>query len=73
MEFLLGKLGLNNDQDVFPIYIGDDTTDEDAFKVICSCLKQHAIELTTRSASYILICLRFCGRERMGLGYWFLK
>ncbi|KAG6483195.1 probable trehalose-phosphate phosphatase 6 [Zingiber officinale] len=34
LEFLLESLGLNNQNDVFPLYIGDDRTDEDAFKVL---------------------------------------
>ncbi|XP_076953120.1 putative trehalose-phosphate phosphatase F [Bidens hawaiensis] len=34
VEFLLESLGLSNINDVFPIYIGDDKTDEDAFKVL---------------------------------------
>ncbi|GER30517.1 haloacid dehalogenase-like hydrolase superfamily protein [Striga asiatica] len=33
VEFLLESLGFNNHNDVLPIYIGDDKTDEDAFKV----------------------------------------
>ena len=33
LEFLLRSLGYAKSQDVFPIYIGDDRTDEDAFKV----------------------------------------
>ncbi|KAG6600635.1 putative trehalose-phosphate phosphatase J, partial [Cucurbita argyrosperma subsp. sororia] len=32
LEFLLESLGYANCSDVFPIYIGDDRTDEDAFK-----------------------------------------
>ncbi|XP_010534066.1 PREDICTED: trehalose-phosphate phosphatase B-like isoform X2 [Tarenaya hassleriana] len=32
LEFLLETLGFVNSNDVFPIYIGDDRTDEDAFK-----------------------------------------
>lgn len=33
LEFLLESLGFANSNDVLPIYIGDDRTDEDAFKV----------------------------------------
>ncbi|XP_027335087.1 probable trehalose-phosphate phosphatase J isoform X2 [Abrus precatorius] len=32
LEFLLESLGLANCSDVFPVYIGDDRSDEDAFK-----------------------------------------
>ncbi|CAA7410823.1 unnamed protein product [Spirodela intermedia] len=36
VEFLLESLGLDNSDDVLPIYIGDDRTDEDAFEVLRS-------------------------------------
>ncbi|GAB2239734.1 hypothetical protein Droror1_Dr00025647 [Drosera rotundifolia] len=34
VEFLLESLGLSNSDQVLPFYIGDDKTDEDAFKVL---------------------------------------
>lgn len=34
LEFILESLGLANCNDVLPLYIGDDRTDEDAFKVL---------------------------------------
>ncbi|GFZ10036.1 haloacid dehalogenase-like hydrolase (HAD) superfamily protein [Actinidia rufa] len=34
LEFLLESLGYANSDEVFPVYIGDDRTDEDAFKVM---------------------------------------
>ncbi|GLT53357.1 hypothetical protein SLA2020_266350 [Shorea laevis] len=36
LEYLLNTLGFSNSGDVLPLYIGDDRTDEDAFKVIQS-------------------------------------
>ncbi|CAA7013353.1 unnamed protein product [Microthlaspi erraticum] len=34
LNFLLKSLGFENSEDVLPVYIGDDRTDEDAFKVL---------------------------------------
>lgn len=38
LEFLLESLGYASSNDVFPVYIGDDRTDEDAFKVLRSLI-----------------------------------
>lgn len=33
LEYLLDTLGFSNSSNVLPFYLGDDKTDEDAFKV----------------------------------------
>lgn len=33
LKYLLNTLGFDNFNNVLPMYLGDDTTDEDAFKV----------------------------------------
>ena len=45
LEHLLGMLGLKGARDVVTLYIGDDQTDEDAFRVLketeqgeCACV-----------------------------------
>ncbi|KAI5411327.1 hypothetical protein KIW84_056427 [Lathyrus oleraceus] len=43
VTFLLESLGLNDDDDVLAIYIGDDRTDEDAFKVLSEVNKGFGI------------------------------
>jgi len=39
--WLLEALGLKDRGDVFALYIGDDTTDEDAFRVMQVCAHAH--------------------------------
>ncbi|XP_068669796.1 probable trehalose-phosphate phosphatase F [Aristolochia californica] len=48
LEFLLESLGLSNSDDVLPIYVGDDCTDEDAFKVLRESNKGYGILVSTR-------------------------
>ncbi|KAL2472002.1 putative trehalose-phosphate phosphatase G [Abeliophyllum distichum] len=47
VEFLLESLGFSSNQDVLPIYIGDDRTDEDAFKVLQSGNRGYGILVST--------------------------
>ncbi|KAL6556288.1 hypothetical protein OROGR_005576 [Orobanche gracilis] len=47
VEFLLESLGFSNRKDVLPIYIGDDRTDEDAFKVLRKKNRGYGILVTT--------------------------
>ncbi|KAL0326533.1 UNVERIFIED_CONTAM: putative trehalose-phosphate phosphatase F [Sesamum angustifolium] len=47
VEFLLESLGFSNSSDVLPIYIGDDRTDEDAFKVLRKGNRGYGILVST--------------------------
>ncbi|XP_065868424.1 probable trehalose-phosphate phosphatase D [Euphorbia lathyris] len=47
LEYLLDTLGLSNSNDVLPVYIGDDRTDEDAFKAIKSRGQGYSIIVTS--------------------------
>lgn len=48
VEFLLESLGLMNCDDVLPIYVGDDRTDEDAFKVLREGNRGYGILVSSR-------------------------
>ncbi|KAK5844685.1 hypothetical protein PVK06_000826 [Gossypium arboreum] len=45
LKFLLESLRLSNHDDVFPIYVGDDRTDEDAFKDYTDWVYWFAVEI----------------------------
>ncbi|KAH9620814.1 hypothetical protein KSS87_015121 [Heliosperma pusillum] len=47
LEYLLDSLGLSSSNDVLPIYIGDDTSDEDAFKRIHQKRQGYSIIVTS--------------------------
>lgn len=47
LEYLLDALGLSKSSDVLPIYIGDDRTDEDAFKALKSRGQGYPIIVST--------------------------
>lgn len=48
VEFLLESLGLSNRDDVLSIYIGDDLSDEDAFKVLREGNRGYGILVSSR-------------------------
>ncbi|KAJ4715693.1 Trehalose 6-phosphate phosphatase [Melia azedarach] len=58
LEFLLESLGFSNCSDVLPVYIGDDRTDEDAFKILQKREQGFGILVSNRPrethASYLL-------------------
>ncbi|KAJ8513246.1 hypothetical protein OPV22_003680 [Ensete ventricosum] len=47
VEFLLEYLGLRTSDDVLPIYVGDDRTDEDAFKILRESKRGYGILVTS--------------------------
>ena len=58
LAHMLNALGLDECDDVIPIYLGDDRTDEDAFKV----LKERAIGFGILISNKVScsICLTIC-------------
>ncbi|GFZ15205.1 haloacid dehalogenase-like hydrolase (HAD) superfamily protein [Actinidia rufa] len=75
VEFLLESLGLTNCDDVLPIYVGDDRTDEDAFKVLREGNRGYGIFVSSApKESHALYSLRdpsevqFCSWEVKFLG-----
>lgn len=62
LEYLLDTLGLSNPNDVLPLYIGDDRTDEDAFKVFLSASCTHTHTLHRKYKSFdggVIVYIRY--------------
>ncbi|VAI59251.1 unnamed protein product [Triticum turgidum subsp. durum] len=77
VEFLLQSLGLSDSEKVIPIYIGDDRTDEDAFKVPISfsgsCAVHSDLWPGCKLQAHGLLPLgsiRCFGRGTADTGYW---
>lgn len=64
VEFLLQSLGLSDCENVIPIYIGDDRTDEDAFKVTISFSGSCAVHSHLSAHGLLLRCFDQVLRER---------
>jgi trehalose-6-phosphatase len=63
VEFLLQLLQLDDPESVLPIYIGDDQTDEDAFKVSFSSGKKDIQIIETNSLSIHSISSIVCNDD----------
>ena len=55
VQFLLGSLRLDDPESVLPIYIGDDRTDEDAFKVLTFLQKTYKHISPTNSLNMYIV------------------
>jgi trehalose-phosphatase len=55
LQYLLDNLGFDNSSDAIPIYIGDDKTDEDAFKVYYISIKRFIFHFKYNASSRTLV------------------
>ena len=68
LAHLLGALGLDAAPDVLPIYIGDDRTDEDAFRLLATRPAGFGILVSTRVRATIrYVYMRRCKGQCMAV------